>query len=86
MCFIEDKNEAVAFFVQPQDIYASDEDSADNDGGKIIVNITRNQLTTPAKAMLSDERQIENSYCNKEKEKGREKFITAAEKIVTVCR
>ena len=60
MCFIEDKNEAVAFFVEPQDIYALDEDSADKDGGKIIVKITQNQLTTPAEAMFSDERQTDH--------------------------
>ena len=67
LCFIEDKNEAVAFFVEPQDIYALDEDSADKDEGKIIVNITQNQLTTPVEAMFSDKRQTEITCCNKQK-------------------
>ena len=38
MSFIEDK--VAVFFIEPQYICASDEDSADKDGSEIIDNLT----------------------------------------------
>ena len=58
LSIIEDEDKASALFIEPHDDCASDEDSADEDHGGMIDNLTENQLIASAEAVFSDGRRI----------------------------
>ena len=55
---IEDEDEAAVLFIEPHGNCASEEDSADEDDGNVIDNLSGNQLNASAKVVFSDGRQI----------------------------
>jgi len=65
----EDEEASAVIFIEPNDGCAFDEDSADEDDGDLIDNLTGGQLNAPAEALLSDGHRItgpqnESNECN----------------------
>ena len=55
---LEEEDAFAAIFTETNDGCASEEDSADEDDGSMIDNLTGSQLNAPTEALLSDGRRI----------------------------
>ena len=55
---LEDEDASAVIFMKPNDGCASDEESANENDGCLIGNLTRSQLNPPAEALISDGRLI----------------------------
>ena len=52
----KDEDVSTAIFIEPNDGYASDEDSADENDGGLLHNLPQSQINAPGEALVSDGR------------------------------